>query len=252
MKNKPILVVDSGIGGLTILFELKKMQPKCDYIYFADNKNMPYGNKPVSLIRKELIENIKFIYNKFKPQAIVLACNTATATCINILRKIFSDIEIIGTEPAIVSAINDNKKNILVMATPNTIKYNRNIKKYKDDIDLLAIPDLAMKIEKNVDNLHKLKSELEFRLLPYIHEIDAIVLGCTHYIFLKPILKEICSSDIKIYDGNLGVCKQVIKKTVPQEKEGKMFVLTNNMNCSKTLVSAWDLLKKERGLLCVE
>ena len=256
MKNKPVLVVDSGIGGLTVLYDLVKKEPNCDYIFFADNLNAPYGNKSPAFVRNKMLENLHMLCRKYKPQTIVIACNTATAVSINTVRKIFSNLTVVGTEPAIKTAFEENKKNILVLATPNTIKHNKLLKEYKSNenlnLNLLQLPNLAMDIERNIDNLNILQKQIKDILSKYIGQIDAIVLGCTHYIYLKPILRKICSTDIKIYDGNNGVCQQTLKNIIRKNKQGKIFVLTNKISAGGILISAWNYLQKQGVSVCAE
>ncbi len=253
--RQPILVIDSGIGGLTVLYNLVLQNPNCDYIYFADYVNSPYGDKSATFLRKKLIENIKTLNKKYSPQGVVLACNTATAVAVGVLRRVFPYDFIIGTEPAVMSAVNDNKKNILVLATPNTLKYNKLIAEqcHNDNINLevLALPNLATYIEDNIDNLKLLKPIVQSYLSPFLPHIDSIVLGCTHYIYLKPMLREILSTDIKVYDGNVGVAKQTHRKT-KSYKNGRIYVITNDARKGANLISAWNLLAKEGSIICAE
>ena len=253
--RQPILVIDSGIGGLTVLYNLVLENPNCDYIYFADYINAPYGDKSATFLRKKLIENIKTLSKKYSPQGVVLACNTATAVAVSVLRRVFLCDFIIGTEPALMSAISDNKKNILVLATTNTLKYNKLINEQRHNenvnIEVLALPNLATYIEDNIDNLKLLKPIVQSYLLPFLPHIDSVVLGCTHYIYLKPILREILSTDIKVYDGNVGVAKQTHRKT-KSYKNGRIYVITNDARKGANLVSAWNLLSKEGDLICAE
>jgi len=252
MKNKPVLIVDSGVGGLTVLFSMQKEIKNCDYIYFADKRNAPFGNKPASLLRKESINNLKFLVGKYSPQAIIFACNTLTATSIHQARKIF-DIPIIGAEPAIKVALQKNKKKVLLLATQNTIKYNRNIQNLLDNGNVIIKPcvNLATLIEQNIDNLDNLRPCIEKTLNPFLGEIDAIVLGCTHYIFLRPIFKKICPTSVDIIDGNLGIVNQA-KKFITRSKTGKIFVYTNQFSEKEILTKAWEILQKQGGEICAE
>ena len=253
--NRPILIIDSGIGGLTILYKLIKKQPNCDYIYFADYENAPFGECSASALRKNLLENIYTLNQKHAPQGIVLACNTATAVALNVLRRVYNGQFIVGTEPAILPAVREGKKNILVLATENTIKYNKLIRAQlqNENINLmtLALPNLATLIEQNIDNLQYLKPVIKEYLIPFISKIDALVLGCTHYIYLKPILREILSTDVKVYDGNNGVVNQICKKSTTN-KSGKIYVLSSKASCGINLISAWNLLKLNGGEICAE
>lgn len=253
--KQPILVIDSGIGGLTVLYNLVLENPNCDYIYFADYVNSPYGDKSATFLRKKLIENIKTLSKKYSPQGVVLACNTATAVAAGVLRRVFSNDFIVGTEPAIMRAIHDNKKNILVLATPNTLKHNKLVNEQMQNeninLEILALPNLATYIEDNIDNLKLLKPIVQSYLVPFLPYIDALVLGCTHYIYLKPMLREILSTDIKIYDGNIGVAKQTHRKT-KSYKNGRIYVITNDARKGANLISAWNLLVKDGNKICAE
>lgn len=211
--NKKIGVFDSGIGGLTVLDELRKLLPNEDYIFYADSKNNPYGEKSetelfnivCSVVEKLISMNVKII---------VIACNTATTKCIKKLREKYTDMIFVGTEPAIKVACDMNMKYTLVMATPGTIASERthelvvNNKKDNQKIELLACDGLANAIETN--NQEKIDFLLENFLNKYKNKkIDSIVLGCTHY----PLIKEKIQSffpNANLIDGNYGVSKQVL------------------------------------------
>ena len=210
--NKKIGVFDSGIGGLTTLEEIRKLLPNENYIFYADTKNNPYGNKTKEELYSITEEIVDFLLNK-DVKIIVIACNTATTNCINHLREKYKNINFIGTEPAIKVACDNNYKNTLVMATQGTINsekiqslLDKNMKE-NENFYLLPCEGLANAIEtKNEEKIDKL-------LFKYLNEyknkeIDAIVLGCTHY----PIIKDKIQSyfpKAKIIDGNIGVAKRV-------------------------------------------
>ena len=210
--NKKIGIFDSGIGGTTTLKEIQNILPNEDIIYYADSKNNPYGLKTKEEL--ELItSNIVDYLIKRNIKIIVIACNTATTNCIDYLRNKYKDILFIGTEPAIKVACDKNYKNILVLATPTTISSERthelvNINK-KDYENFYLVPcnGLANAIERNdqtkIDNL------LKEILTPYQDkDIDAIVLGCTHYPLIKNKIKNYFKN-AQLIDGNKGVANQV-------------------------------------------
>ena len=210
--NKKIGVFDSGIGGLTTLEEIKKLLPNEDYIFYADTKNNPYGVKSKEELCSITDEIVKF-FLKNNVKLIVIACNTATTNCIEYLRNKYKDINFIGTEPAIKVACDNNYKNTLVMATQGTINSERthsllekNIKE-NENFYLLPCEGLANAIETKNDS--KIDELLKKYLTEYQNkQIDAIVLGCTHY----PIIKDKIQSyfpKAKIIDGNIGVAKRV-------------------------------------------
>ncbi len=208
--NKKIGIFDSGIGGITTYKEILKLLPNEDYIYYADSKNNPYGEKSVKEL-KRITSNIVDYLIKKDSKIIVIACNTATTNCIKYLRNKYKDINFIGTEPAIKVACDNNYKNILVIATPCTIlsnKTNQLIKRFKKDnqnVYLVSCTGLANAIETNNKKLIK---ELLDKYLTIYKDIDAIVLGCTHYIYIKDLIQKYYP-DATILDGNLGVAKRV-------------------------------------------
>ena len=210
--NKKIGVFDSGIGGLTTLEEIRKILPNEDYIFYADSKNNPYGEKTKeelfkiteNIVDKLLIENVKII---------VIACNTATTNCIEHLRNKYKDMIFVGTEPAIKVACDNNYKTTLVMATPGTISSDRIQelieKNQKDNEKIYLVPcdGLANAIETN--NEERIDKLLHENLDKYKnYKIDAIVLGCTHYPIIKDKIQEFFQNATLI-DGNIGVAKQV-------------------------------------------
>lgn len=212
MNNNKIGMFDSGIGGLTVLKELRKLLPNENYIYYADSKNNPYGEKSDEELMSIVTGIVDFLISK-EVKIIVIACNTATTRCINRLRKMYPNMIFVGTEPAIKVACDKNYKNTLVMATPGTIKSERTHelvklnKKRDQKITLLPCKGLADAIESgNKDNINKVLHKL---LDKYVNEdIDSIVLGCTHYPHAKKNIKELFPK-VKLIDGNKGVSKQV-------------------------------------------
>lgn len=212
MNNNKIGMFDSGIGGLTVLKELRKLLPNENYIYYADSKNNPYGEKSDSELMNIVTNIVDFLISR-EVKIIVIACNTATTRCINRLRKMYPNMIFVGTEPAIKVACDKNYKNTLVMATPGTIKSERTHelvklnKKRDQKITLLSCKGLADAIESgNKDNVNKVLHKL---LDKYVDEdIDSIVLGCTHYPHAKKNIKELFPK-AKLIDGNKGASRQV-------------------------------------------
>ena len=210
--NKKIGIFDSGIGGLTTLEEIRKILPNESYIFYADTKNNPYGEKTKEELCNITEEIVEFLLKK-DVKLIVIACNTATTNCIEYLRNKFKDISFIGTEPAIKVACDNNYKNTLVMATPSTINSERthsllenNIKE-NENFYLIPCEGLANAIETK--NESKINELLHKYLDNYINKkIDSIVLGCTHYPIIKDKIQEFFPN-AKLIDGNLGVAKRV-------------------------------------------
>lgn len=206
-------IFDSGIGGTTILHNLEKLLPHEDFIYYADSKNNPYGDKtPTELL--EICKNIVDYFVKKNCKLVVIACNTASTICLKELRTSYPNMIFIGTVPPIKVALDNNYQNILVMGTPLTIKSKRlneiieTNRENNSHIYLEACPGLASAIEKK--DQHKINLLLHQYLDNYqsLH-IDAIVLGCTHYPLVKTNIKKIMPR-AKILDSISGVSKEVI------------------------------------------
>lgn len=210
MKNSsPIGFFDSWIGWKTTLKETIKLLPNENYIYFADSKNNPYWDKT----NEEIFELVKawvdFLVKK-GCKMIVLACNTATNICIYKIRHIYNDIPIIWAVPALKVAIDKNKnQKILIMATPATIDSEKFLHFYYTyyipNIKLLSCPNLANLIENNKQD------EIDIYLkniLKWFEDINIVVLGCTHYIYIKKNIKKILKN-IKFIDWNKWIAKQI-------------------------------------------
>lgn len=208
-------VFDSGIGGTTVLNEIKKLLPNEEYYYIADSKNCPYGEKTDDELIKIVTKNTEEL-KEWGAKIIVIACNTATTRCIDYLRQHFPDLKFVGTEPAIKLATNTDAKNILVLATPGTIASERTKSLLKvnqkegQEVTLLPCPGLADTIEENLNKnpakiTKKLTELLDGQLTP-----DIIVLGCTHYSLIKNKINSFFPTATLI-DGNLGVAKEVEK-----------------------------------------
>lgn len=205
-------VFDSGIGGLSVLRELEKILPNEDFYYYGDSLNNPYGEKSDEELFEITSGVVDYLVNK-GCRVIVIACNTATTRCMKYLREKYKDVIFAGTVPAIKVACDRDFKNTLVMATPATIESERTMELIRDNIRkdqniyLVACPGLANAIEDN--DQEKIKEILKDTFREYKDkEIDSIVLGCTHYPFIKEdILKEM--PGVILLDGSRGVAMEV-------------------------------------------
>ena len=214
MQKEYILVIDSGIGGLSTLSEIYSKLP-ANFIYFADNKHAPYGNHTHDEIYKFLKEIIDSVCKKYKVVMVVLACNTATTSAIDKLRDEFLGIKFIGTEPAVKLAYNLNYKRILSVATPTTITTKKY--KYLESSLNVCIKDLALStFASSIEEYFVSRSIFaRFVMQKNIYEIarksrgsDCLCLGCTHYVFVKDKIKQ--TAKLPAFDGNFGVFKQVL------------------------------------------
>jgi glutamate racemase len=208
---------DSGIGGVSVLHEALGRLPQEDFLYYADTDHVPYGPKPKKEVRRHVFAAVDFLVRQ-GASAIVIACNTATSVAITDLRAKF-DIPIIGMEPAVkvaVDRIPRHEGRILVTATALTLKEEKlhNLIDQIDDdhiVDSLALPRLVEFAEQ-----HRFDGETG---LPYLREqlgqfdlrnVEAIVLGCTHFVFFADLFRKIASPHTEIIDGNRGTVNHLI------------------------------------------
>ena len=229
-------VFDSGIGGFTILNVLKKILPKENYLYYADNKNNPYGEKTDEELFNICSNVVDYLIDN-NCKIIVIACNTATTKCMKKLRIKYPNMIFVGTVPAIKVSSDHNYKNTLVMATPATIESERTYELIRDNkrndqnIYLVACTGLAHAIETNdketINNiLDKIYEEYKDK------EIDSIVLGCTHYPLIKDEIKK--RFNVDLLDGSLGVSKETKRQLELHN------LLSNEGNCEVTIYKSGD------------
>ena len=206
-----IIALDSGIGGASILKEVMENSFNNEFVYFADTMNSPYGNKSKKQIYEIVKKNVDYLSSKYKIDVLILACNTATSVCAEKFRKIYN-FPIIGVEPPIKVAIDRGNKNILIIATKQTIKTNMTLKKYISQknadvtIELLPLKKLAKIIDKNVEDLDVVIPYLKHKLKN--GKYDSIVLGCTHYNFIKKQIKQLFPN-AEIISCESGVARNV-------------------------------------------
>lgn len=201
-----ICFFDSGIGGLNLLSKCAFKYGFCDYAYVADNYNVPYGGLPHEKIFALADEKFSFI-EKLDPTAAVIACNTVTAECVDRLREKY-DFPIIGIQPAVKPAAATGAE-CLVLATPATARSEKLaalVKEYgRGRARVAACPDLAAYIENNIFSLDENRVAA---MLPEA-ECGAVVLGCTHYIFVSEVISR--RYNCPVFDGTDGTVDRIAK-----------------------------------------
>ena len=213
IEDRMIGFFDSGVGGISVLREAIYLLPNEDFIYFGDSKNAPYGVRSINEVIELTKNAIEFLLNK-NVKTIVVACNTATSAAVKVMRKKYNEIPIIGIEPAIKPAVLLKRKGkIIIMATPMTLsegKFIKVLEKYKSRAEIVALPcpGLVELIEQEIIEGKVLNAYLKDKFLDY-NEIAAVVLGCTHYPFIKEELSKVISDDVPIIDGSLGTVLQL-------------------------------------------
>jgi glutamate racemase len=222
ITNRPRLgIMDSGLGGLSLLADMLHFALPWEIVYFADFENLPYGNKSKHEVGSLVEKSVSTLIHK-GCQAIILACNTATSVAVDSLRKNHS-IPIFGMEPAIKPALDayPNEK-IAVLATDLTLKEDRflSLKNRVDPMNRvlpIACPGLADTIERG-DWSQAEEYLKEIFLRSEMADIHSIVLGCTHYVFLEPLIVKL-RKNIKIFHGNAGTIRHIFRSlSVTEER----------------------------------
>lgn len=211
-------VFDSGIGGLTVLNEALRQAPAHHYIYLADSVNAPYGEKSSEWVAQRSLDLCHWLARE-GCQALVVACNTATAEAIAHIRNDMPAIPIIGVEPGIKPAAHQsNNQKIGVLATQNTLKsdkFNALLKSLQGDCEFISQAGLGLVplIEEGKIDAPETEALLREHLsVMQTAGIDTLVLGCTHYPFLLPLIRKILGNDIQIVDTSAAVIKQLTRK----------------------------------------
>lgn len=213
----PVGVFDSGVGGLSLLSCMREELPSEDFIYIADSGYAPYGDKPSEYIEKRSFAITKFLVEQ-NAKTIVVACNTATAAAIAKMRSIFN-LPIIGMEPGVKPAITTTKsKTVGILATTETLKsekFRLLTDRFGNECNIIAqaCPGLVEQVEQ-IDLVGRKTIELLDRYLGSLLNkgADTIVLGCTHYLFLADLIREIVGKGVQVIDTGAAVAKEVRRR----------------------------------------
>ncbi|MDP4132439.1 MAG: glutamate racemase [Bacillota bacterium] len=250
--NRPIGVFDSGVGGISILKELVKLMPNENYIYMGDSANAPYGSKAAEEVQKLATENVEKLIS-MDAKAVVIACNTATSVAAESLRKKHPEIPIIGVEPALKPAVLHKENSVIVvMGTPITLhehKFHDLMSHYSDRAEIISLPchNLAAMIEKGILEGNEMEAYLKELFKPLKNKkIDSVVLGCTHYPFIKKSILKVFGN-VAIFDGGEGTARET-KRRLEEDgtlshsnKKGKITIL-NSLNSNEQIKFSQKLL----------
>ena len=215
--SSPIGVFDSGIGGLSILREIRMDFANEDLLYVADSAFIPYGEKSPQFVEARSVAIAEFLVDR-KAKAIVVACNTATGAAIATLRSRFP-LPIIGIEPAVKPAVGKTLSGIVaVLATSGTLssdKFAKLLARFGDEADILIQPCDGLVEQVETGELHGEKARAliaKYVLPPLERGADTIILGCTHYAFLAPLIREIAGPDVYIVDPAAAIAHELRRR----------------------------------------
>jgi len=256
MKNNPIGILDSGVGGLTVLSAIVKELPDESYVYIGDSQNTPYGEKTeeeIYHLSKRLMEFL--LHNNVK--LIVIACNTITVSCLERLRTDYPDIPIVGTVPVIKTAAAVSKsKRIGILSTTRTAQsdYQKHlIEEFANDCEVfnLGTDALVPLIEQGKIESSEMATRLREVLKAFSSEhIDTLALGCTHFPFLEKQMQQVLGSAVQLLDSGGAIARQVKRvllynDSLSSQKDGEIMIYTTgNMHIAKSL--AQSILEKKQ------
>jgi glutamate racemase len=214
MDQRPIGIFDSGIGGLSVLRHMRGRLPQEDLLYLADQAHVPYGPRPLEQVRAFTEEIARFLLAQ-GAKLIVVACNTASAAALKHLRDAFPEAPFVGMEPAVKPAAETTHNKVVgVLATQATFQgelFASLVERFAKDVIVLeqTLPGLVERIEAGDLQSQTTREILEKAVQPLLEKgADALVLGCTHYPFIRPLLDEIVAGRAEIIDPSPAVARQ--------------------------------------------
>ncbi len=217
-SSEIIGVFDSGVGGLSVLRHIRRLLPHEQLIYVADSGHVPYGDKSAPYIEARSLAITKFLIDH-GADAIVIACNTATAAAVHTLRVKFNKVPIVGMEPAVKPAIAATKSGVVgVLATTGTLESARFaalLEKYAGDVEIVTqgCPGLVEQVELGELSGARTRELIERYTSPLLERgADTLILGCTHYPFLAPLISEVVGANITLVDTGAAVARQLQRR----------------------------------------
>jgi len=241
-------VFDSGVGGLSVLKHIRAALPRHDLLYVADSGHVPYGNKTQDYIRERSLALTQFLIGE-GAATVVIACNTATAAAAATLRDRFT-LPIVAMEPAVKPAVAATRSGVVgVLATVGTLESARFaalLEQYAGDVEIVmqACPGLVEQVEAGELEGPAIRALVERYARPLIESgADTLVLGCTHFPFLKPVIADVVGADVRLIDTGEAVARQVARKlpaAVPRAQAGaptERFWSTGDLRDARRIVS---------------
>ena len=255
--NSPIGIFDSGVGGLSVLRAVREQMPNESVIYFGDQGHVPYGSRSMEQIQN-FSEGITNFLREQNAKIIVVACNTASAAALRYLREKFPDVQFVGMEPAVKPAAEHTQTGkVGVLATPATFQgalYASVVERFANGVELLqsTCPGLVQQIEQGNLYGEETRKILKDALLPMLEKnIDMVVLGCTHYPFVIPLIQQIVGENVRVIDPAPSVARQAGRlleaERVRNQSESNGAVMFNTSGDPESLKSMLPMLLGESG-----
>ncbi len=214
MSDLPIGMLDSGVGGLSILRQVRQLLPNEDVLFLADQAHVPYGPRPLHEVRAFSEGIVRFLLGQ-GAKLIVVACNTASAAALRHLRVSFPETLFVGMEPAVKpAAVLTRTHKVGVLATPATFQgelFASVVERFAAGVRIVpqTLPGLVERIEAGDLDGPKTRAILESAIRPLVEQgVDTLVLACTHYPFVIPLIEEIAGSGVRVIDPSPAIARQ--------------------------------------------
>lgn len=250
-----IAVFDSGLGGISVLRHLRRIMPGERYLYFGDSANAPYGSRPTAEVRDLTLAAAEKLMAQKPLKALVLACNTATSAAVRQLRERYPELIVIGIEPALkVASDHYPGGRIGVMATEVTLreeKFDVLLHRFQENctITKIPMPGLVQLVEAGMADSPEMEELLRRLLNPYIGQLDAVVLGCTHYPLAARAISRVLGDHVVLLDGGEGTAREtrrrLAKANLLEEGAGEL-IMENSGSDPGLIRRGYDLLRQER------
>jgi len=248
LPPRPIGVFDSGVGGLSILREMRRQMPAEPAVYFADQGHVPYGPRPLEQVRA-FSEGITRFLLDHDADLIVVACNTASAAALKQLRHTFPDVPFVGMEPAVKPAAEVTRSGVVgVLATPATFQgelYASVVERFGQGVRLVnqTVPGLVEQIEAGYLDTPETEALIRRALEPILRAgADTIVLACTHYPFVIPLISRLAGPGVTVIDPSPAIARQAarLRQAIPPtdpESRGSIVLVTSGDPAALTRLS---------------
>ena len=217
-KEDYIAVFDSGVGGISVLRQLRKLMPEEKYVYLGDSANAPYGSRPTEEVRQLSLAAAKKLTTEYPVKALVVACNTATAAAISQLRSAYPDLIVVGIEPALkLAADNFPGGQLGVLATEVTLreeKFDALVHRFEENctVHKIPAPGVVNLIEAGKNDSPEMIDLLKNLRAPHVGKLDALVLGCTHYPFVTRNIASIMGPKTQLLHGGKGTARETKRR----------------------------------------
>ncbi len=254
-KTDYIAVFDSGVGGISVLRHLVSLMPGERYLYFGDSANAPYGSRTTQEVRDLTLAAVEELMREHPIKALVVACNTATAAAIRSLRITYPRLIVVGIEPALkLAADHFPGGRIGVMATEVTLreeKFDSLLHRFDESCTITKIPapGLVPLIEEGKVDGPEMDALLESILGPSRGQLDALVLGCTHYPFAARAISRYLGPDVRLLEGGGGTARETKRRLsqagLLEEGLGEICILNSSPD-SRMIARSYERLNQER------